>query len=190
MGISKRRVLIACAAISAIMVLFPPVSLSYGAQISHRFVFNLFPYRIEFGVLFVQLMGVWFLSGMAYLILPKPMAVEALPTNNGNIALEPSNEHKNNFIADYWNGRKPLWKAYWLVGVLGSLGMGFVFALLTPAFGNNPKMPIILIGIPYMIWSYVAIFRSAKRSWNIWGIVAVVVMTLCAFLFLLGLAHN
>lgn len=65
-------------------------------------------------------------------------------------------------IRDYWHGKKPLWKAYWLVGAGGSLCFMFLLSL----FRENRALFLItfLAFIPFMVWSAVAIWRCAENA--------------------------
>jgi hypothetical protein len=102
-----------------------------------------------------------------------------------------------NYITDHWNGKLPLWKAYWInnflalfVTVAVAFFLGMTFALILPPL--PPKvysiMGVILVGLPISIWVLVGIWRSASlwttnnpRKFWVWGRLAQVSVILGVF---------
>ena len=88
----------------------------------------------------------------------------------------------------FWRGREKLWKAYWLVGVVG----GWLFASLVKHLalsGWLSAVPAIGLLAVYSLFSAVAIWRSAfNTGWRGWGYIARAVIVLSAVLFVAGLA--
>jgi hypothetical protein len=68
-------------------------------------------------------------------------------------------------VAYYWRGDGPLWKIYWLYGVLLSLGLAVVAA----AAGLGHWVPVpgliaVLIGLAtYTAWVLVSVWRCAEN---------------------------
>jgi hypothetical protein len=69
-----------------------------------------------------------------------------------------------NFLARYWRGEGPLWRIYWLYGVLGSLVLSAIFAaaLVGKAFAvQQVLLPIVLA---FTAWIVVAVWRCAPNT--------------------------
>jgi hypothetical protein len=69
------------------------------------------------------------------------------------------------FIQYYWQGKGPLWKVYWLYGVLVSVGLAVVIA--TAAFGKLvafPGLVVMILGLAiYTVWILVSVWRCAEN---------------------------
>ena len=69
------------------------------------------------------------------------------------------------FVGYYWQGKGPLWKIYWLYGVLLSVG----FAVLISAAGLRhwvklPGLVAVLAGLViYTCWIEVSVWRCAEN---------------------------
>lgn len=83
-------------------------------------------------------------------------------------------------IADFWNGRRPLWEAFWILGFLLQIALGmFIFIALDMLGVTKDKATteyILLLISPfafiYSVFAYVSIWRCANNSKNIWKILA------------------
>ncbi|HXH04547.1 MAG TPA: hypothetical protein VNN09_14690 [Candidatus Competibacteraceae bacterium] len=79
------------------------------------------------------------------------------------------------FLRYYWNGRGPLWKAFWLYGVLGSVAL--TLGLLVPTGFEPVSVGYLLFAVAiasaYTVWILVAVWRCAVNveRWY-WGFVA------------------
>ena len=82
----------------------------------------------------------------------------------------------NNFVTRYWRGEGPLWRAYWLYGVAGSLAL--VAALGAPMLHDlKISVPYYLgaaiVTAAYTIWILVAVWRCAFNvKDSLWGYLA------------------
>jgi hypothetical protein len=69
------------------------------------------------------------------------------------------------FVEYYWRGKGPLWKVFWLYGVLVSVGLAVLIA--TAAFQNWVALPALIamiVGLViYTIWVVVSIWRCADN---------------------------
>ncbi len=109
------------------------------------------------------------------------------------------------FFSSHWKGEKPLWSAYWVVGVIGISVLAFLLGILTNVSANifsqpDQQPPIamstigLLIGIvffAYIIFASVSILRCAKNTKHrILGLLArllVLPQLIIAVLFPVGL---
>lgn len=69
------------------------------------------------------------------------------------------------FAEHYWRGNEPLWKIFWLYGVLVSVGLAVLIA--TAAFQNWVALPgliAMIVGLAiYTVWVVVSIWRCADN---------------------------
>ena len=82
------------------------------------------------------------------------------------------------FFLNYWHGKERLWKAFWLIGILGRILVAtfvIIFAIIGKSIGLTWSIAILsflFISI-YIIWSFVSIWRCAFNTQNKnWGYVA------------------
>lgn len=63
----------------------------------------------------------------------------------------------------YWRGHGPLWKAYWLYGVLGSNLLVLIMLLLMyqGALGSLWFQLVLLLLAAYTVWIVVSVWRCA-----------------------------
>ena len=68
-------------------------------------------------------------------------------------------------IEFYWRGRGPLWRAFWLWGVVGSWLLAAVFLTFTRAWGLSWAVYLVIaaIMIAYTIWILVSVWRCAEN---------------------------
>jgi hypothetical protein len=68
----------------------------------------------------------------------------------------------------YWRGRGPLWKAYWLYGVLGSNVLALILLLLINrgALGGFWFHVVLLLLAAYTVWIVVSVWRCAFNVEN------------------------
>jgi hypothetical protein len=73
-----------------------------------------------------------------------------------------------NVASYYWRGRGPLWKVYWLYGVLGSnvLALILFFLMERGALGSVWFQLALLLLAVYTIWIVVAVWRCAFNVEN------------------------
>lgn len=84
----------------------------------------------------------------------------------------------------YWDGQGPLWKAFWLYGVLGS-GLAAALALAVINAGW-PRLGLLLAAL-YSLWVVVSIWRCAFNVEDPnWGYAARSVCIVWALNVLLG----
>lgn len=79
-------------------------------------------------------------------------------------AQHPGGTGPRNFVMRYWHGEGPLWRIYWLYGVLGSFVLAALLAaaLLGEAIGAQQVMLPILLA--YTAWIVVAVWRCAPNT--------------------------
>jgi hypothetical protein len=63
----------------------------------------------------------------------------------------------------YWRGEGPLWKAYWLYGVLGSTVLALLLLLLMQrgAIDSAWFQLVLLLLAAYTVWIVVSVWRCA-----------------------------
>ena len=68
-----------------------------------------------------------------------------------------------NVVRYYWRGEGPLWKVYWLYGVLGSTVLaGILLALIQRgAIGSAWFQLVLLLLAAYTVWIVVSVWRCA-----------------------------
>jgi hypothetical protein len=79
------------------------------------------------------------------------------------------------FLTQYWRGEGPLWKVFWLYGVLASnIGVALVaWGLVTHRIGHAALAALVAILIAYTIWVLVSIWRCAGNvHYQYFGILA------------------
>ena len=93
------------------------------------------------------------------------------------------NDFEKLFLS-YWYGEKKLWKAFWLIGMLGRIIVATIIILFSTIFTSigltwSIKILSIIFMISYVIWSFVSIWRCAFNVKNKnWGYVARLFITL------------
>lgn len=82
-------------------------------------------------------------------------------------------------FSDVWNGRRSLTETfllwYLLVGVvgIGVVGRGLIVAIVKSSRDYVLDYAFVfMVFIPYFIWIYVGIWRSASINESAWGVVA------------------
>jgi hypothetical protein len=73
-----------------------------------------------------------------------------------------------NVASYYWRGRGPLWKIYWLYGVLGSNVLALILLLLMrgSALGSVWFQVVLLLLAAYTVWILVSVWRCAFNVEN------------------------
>jgi hypothetical protein len=68
----------------------------------------------------------------------------------------------------YWRGEGPLWKVYWLYGVLGSNVLVLILLLLMQrgAIGSLWFQLVLLLLAAYTVWIVVSVWRCAFNVEN------------------------
>jgi hypothetical protein len=71
-------------------------------------------------------------------------------------------------IGSYWQGRGPLWKVFWLWGVVGSWLLAAIFLTITRAWGLSWTLYLVMAAIMtgYTIWILVSVWRCAANARN------------------------
>ena len=74
--------------------------------------------------------------------------------------------NQNNFILYYLNGEGPLWKLFWLWGVVLSWILFGLFYFAATTFGISWGLFVIsgVIMLPYTIWLLVSIWMCADNT--------------------------
>jgi hypothetical protein len=73
-----------------------------------------------------------------------------------------------NVASYYWRGHGPLWKVYWLYGVIGSNVLALILFLLMQrsAFGSIWFQLVLLLLAAYTVWIVVSVWRCAFNVEN------------------------
>jgi hypothetical protein len=71
-------------------------------------------------------------------------------------------------VSYYWRGRGPLWKAYWLYGVFGSVVLALVllFLMQRGAIDSVWFQLVLLLLAAYTVWIVVSVWRCAFNVEN------------------------
>ncbi len=97
-----------------------------------------------------------------------------------------------NYIQTHWQGKFPLWKAYWINGLLLSMAAGAIVGavaglVLALSGADVPKEAWEVLGgwlaLPITVWGVVGTWRSAiayqaEVPGRFWGIVAQVMLVI------------
>lgn len=77
-------------------------------------------------------------------------------------------------MKDYWNGSKPLWKAFWLIWVLGSIAIPTFICAAIFIVASFYSVSVIQLYItiyvvlfmfnPYFIFCWVSVWRCSKNA--------------------------
>ena len=67
------------------------------------------------------------------------------------------------FMGRYWRGDGPLWKIYWLYGVLGTVvvAAAIVVPMVMHWIGPAAAFVALLLGVVYTVWILVGVWRCA-----------------------------
>lgn len=70
------------------------------------------------------------------------------------------------FVVRYWRGEGPLWKAFWLYGVIPSnIATGLVaWGLASGRIGRGVVAALIVLLMMYTVWVLVSIWRCADNA--------------------------
>ena len=94
-----------------------------------------------------------------------------------------SNIKRLHLVYRHWNGTAELWKAYWLIAVLG----GWVFwtiVLNLINFGILPDLPAVFLLAGYSVYAAVGVWRCAFNvKWRGWAYIARFILIFSALVF-------
>lgn len=162
-----------CAGISALMILLPPIkdAANFGLS-SYGLIFSLEPNEEVHPIrLIAQIVFVWFIGLCIAMAVAKPTKEHVKPNR---VVAKTDDEWFQVIIQNYWNGAEPLWKAYWLLGVVGGTIGALLVEKMTGLSDPNWMQKLLpYIFILYAGWSTVAIWRCANNaSKPIWKFLA------------------
>lgn len=103
-----------------------------------------------------------------------------------------------NAVAEFWNGKRPLAQAFWLVWVLGGILFGLLLWLLIVAgLSWFPAMITAVIAIAslallsFQVYCYVSVWRCAVNvKARVWMVIARVLVVLSALQLALFLVRT
>jgi hypothetical protein len=109
-----------------------------------------------------------------------------------------------NIASYYWRGQGPLWKVYWLYGVVGSNVLALILLLLMErnAVASGWLQLLLLALAIYTVWIVVSVWRCASNVENpvyghmaraltvAWAINAVLVLGFLELQFLQASGHG
>ena len=78
-------------------------------------------------------------------------------------------------VATYWQGRGPLWKVFWLWGVVGSWILAALFLIAVLGLGISWPLYLVtaVIMVCYTVWILVSVWRCAENAeQEHWGLIA------------------
>lgn len=80
-------------------------------------------------------------------------------------------------IREYWEGRAPLWKAFWILGLLIPICLGIALIVILSLAEADPENKSILVAlsvfnIPFYVFISISLWRCAKNSHLIWVVLA------------------
>ncbi|MDX1610093.1 MAG: hypothetical protein R3225_08230 [Halofilum sp. (in: g-proteobacteria)] len=78
-------------------------------------------------------------------------------------------------VQRYWRGDGPLWRVFWLWGVVGSWLLAAVFLLAVQGLGISWPLYLItaVIMLGYTVWILVSVWRCAEHAQpEYWGAIA------------------
>ena len=69
-------------------------------------------------------------------------------------------------ITQYWNGDGPLWRIFWIWGVIGSWILAGLFALGAANFGVTWGLFLVaaVVMVAYTIWILISVWRCADNT--------------------------
>ena len=69
-------------------------------------------------------------------------------------------------VTEYWQGRGPLWKVFWLWGVVGSWILAALFLAAVLGLGISWTLDVVtaVIMICYTAWILVSVWRCADNA--------------------------
>jgi hypothetical protein len=73
-----------------------------------------------------------------------------------------------NVASYYWRGHGPLWKVYWIYGVLGSTALALILLLLMQrgAIDSAWFQIVLLLLAAHTVWIVVSVWRCASNVEN------------------------
>ena len=73
-----------------------------------------------------------------------------------------------NVASYYWRGQGPLWKVYWLYGVLGSnvLALMLLFLMQRSAVPSGWFQLVLVLLVAYTVWIVISVWRCAFNVAN------------------------
>lgn len=152
---SQKIILQIGAAAAGLLALFPPLINS-----TYAFVFSVpVGYQIDLVNLLLRIFVVIAASGVAWIYFG--ITVTQYKEN----LLQQTTASTNIFNA-YFLGQKPLWKAFWLIAVLGCGAITFLTIKITST--KNLGSLIFLVSVWFMyvynFWSLVSLWRCAQNT--------------------------
>jgi len=81
------------------------------------------------------------------------------------------------FVLRAWSGELPLWQAFWLGLVLGTLALSgvlrfFVIDFLSRFSVRDALLFFFLLSLPILVFLWVVVWRSASKSSRVLGFIA------------------
>jgi hypothetical protein len=77
------------------------------------------------------------------------------------------------FLAKHWRGQGRLMTAFWLIAVLGSLGVQMLGNIMNKVYYIHPVWLVLFLLIPYQLYSLVCVWRCASNtSWQGWTLLS------------------
>lgn len=71
------------------------------------------------------------------------------------------------FFIRYWRGDGPLWKVFWLHGVLASLGIVGAYFLAVLIGDTGVQRAVLIVALIFAVWIAVSVWRCALNVCNV-----------------------
>ena len=96
-----------------------------------------------------------------------------------------------NIIKKCWRGEEKLWKVFWLYGVLLKIVVRLALAgvaAISPVIAGILGIAVLLLAIPYIVWSLVSTWRCAFNvRQEFWGYMARIYVCVVPVLVIFGM---
>ena len=116
------------------------------------------------------------LTDVAYEVIEAEMMKRSIDVPKRSASIEETYKPVNLFQA-YWKGEKPLWSAWWLIGVLGihlALGTAFVIAYMFISIPGSNRIEfeqmsmffgvVLTLFTPYFLFACVSVWMCAGNT--------------------------
>ncbi|TAL26960.1 MAG: hypothetical protein EPN97_18510 [Alphaproteobacteria bacterium] len=157
MNNNQRIVIQTCLGLCALFALFPPL-----ANSTESLLFSIpVGYKIDLENFVLRIFLVLTIGGIFWIYFGQTWE----KSKNARTA-DMHQEGSLGVLNDYFLGRKPLWKAFWIVAVIG----GSIVTLVTLKFRTLPNLAAIILLLStalmytYNFWGAMSVWRCAKNS--------------------------
>lgn len=190
----KRVVLLWCCAVSAMMVLFPPLQYRGGQGDGYGFLFQMQPYhQVNLTTLLLQIMLIWFVGGVVTFVN------QSTPSQSTNFDIGCTKKPLKffTFINAYWSGNRPLTTGFYFIAIFGVTALFIYFfshvEVISDALHIRTALAklVFVLWITYVILAWVIIWRCSRSKRTLDRIMTRICMFLYFAIFTLTvIMHN